>query len=72
MRYVPTGIRLAPEAPIHIFPLSLIFVGLLSIGIFLKAPIDMHEISAPVSNNHLQDNPELVFKVINGPGVYLD
>jgi hypothetical protein len=55
-----------PEAPLHILPLSSIFVGRLSIGIFLKAPIDMHEIAAPVSNNHLQDNPELVFNVING------
>jgi hypothetical protein len=33
----------------------MIFVGLLLIGIFLTA-IDIHQMAAPVSTNHLQDN----------------
>jgi hypothetical protein len=37
-------------------------------GMFLKAPIDTQDLAAPVPNNHLQDNPELVFRV-NGLGV---
>jgi hypothetical protein len=32
----------------------------------------MHEIAAPMSKNHLQDNPELVVEVINGLGVDFD
>jgi hypothetical protein len=50
----------------------LIFFGLLLIGIFLKAWIDIQDMAAPVSNNHLQDYPELAFRVIKGLGVDLD
>jgi hypothetical protein len=66
MRYVPFGIKLAHEAPLHIFPLSLIFVGLLSVDIFLNAPIDIQEIAVPVLNNYLQNNLELVTRLNNG------
>ena len=52
MRYVPTGIKLAPEAPLHILPLSLIFVSLLLVGNFLKAPSDIQDKAATLSNNH--------------------
>jgi hypothetical protein len=52
--------------------LSLIFVSLLLVGNFLKAPSDIQDIAAPVSHNHLQDNPGVVFRVINGLGVYFD
>ena len=69
---MPTLIKFAPEAPLHTIPLSLIFFGLLLIGIFLKARIYIQDMAAPMSNNHLQDNPELVFRVINGLGVDWD
>jgi hypothetical protein len=52
--------------------LSLIFAGILLIGIFLNAPIDMQEIVASGSNNHLKDNPKLFFKLIIGLGVDFD
>jgi hypothetical protein len=40
--------------------------------IFLKAPIDIQGIVAPLSKNHLQDNPQLVLRVIQGGGVFLE
>jgi hypothetical protein len=67
---VPNGIRLAPEAPIHIFRLSFIFFGLLSMGIFVNSPIDMQEIAVPVSNIYLQDNLKLFLRVIQSLAVF--
>jgi hypothetical protein len=41
-------------------------------GKLLNEPIDMQVIAAPVLNNHLQDSPELVFRVMIGIGVLFE
>jgi hypothetical protein len=71
-RYVPFGIRLAPEALIAFLPFSPIIFGLECMGMLFNAPTDMHVVDAHVSNNHLQDNPELVCRVMIGLGVFFE
>jgi hypothetical protein len=41
-------------------------------GMLLNAPIDMQVTDAPVLNNHLQDSPELVRRVMIGCGVFFE